>query len=917
MKLWGLFGTLVAWLSQIDATLPQAQLDALARVYASTNGEHWGGTGFCDGWGHGDPCGGGLYPVEEIYEDEMTNTGGMGYGGCVVCDATNSTVLGLFLSQSNLSGPFPTAVCDFPQLQALYAYGNSLSGTIPDCVCRFERLTSLAVFLNQLEGGVPECIGDLNRTLTYLDLDTNRLTGGIAEGICSLSLLSDLDLHSNSLEGEIPACLGALTNVYFLDLDTNRLTGEIPPTLCAMTALTNLDLFGNSLTGVVPACLGQLNRTLTALGLGNNRLSGEIPTSLCGLSGLAWLDLHSNPLTPGPIPPCICEMALLQHLDLANSGRVGPLPTCLFGHIHGLFNVSLGGNALSGHIPPHVCNATLLISLDLSFTDLTGPLPPCIGLLSSLTSLRLDSVRLTGPLPPGLFEIPALEVLVLAGASLSGGIPEKVNFSRTVGYFTFDASFQFGVAVGHPLGRLKLMGLVDCGLSGRLPAWLGTLPNLTALALGGNGFTGRLPTFSDSSPLAQLSAPNNALDGTLTPLEFASRLTQLDLSSNKVTGRFPEWLSRRSGNMSELSVAKNYLSCDLPRSTGVEAGGQLNILTGNVFGNDQLPRGVVDTDPGAHAYSGGSEAFTLAMGLFAAALALVGFALLVGRCRAGHSIAPTIEGHSKPTKLTDSIQRFLGRALVAVTVMLIVAVLPVYITAHGLVDCRYGWSATAAFLVPYTDSNAGHWVVGPLIVGAFGFGGVLLPVLVLVGRKAGLVATGSGVHVSMNNPYIDANGPAEDRLGWRQTAFSLFVVTTTLLLLLASTLGINVVFVLLQESSRLNSASKSVLLVVFSIIHDLINHFAGPLAVTTVARVASVAHPGFVISASVAFVLTNSLVAPMLALLLVSTGCFRDKLFGSEPTVSTSVSMATCVGSNTFSCVTYGHYTVETFHRTV
>lgn len=273
------------------------------------------------------------------------------------------------------------------------------------------------------------------------------------------------------------------------------------------------------------------------------------------------------------------------------------------------------------------------------------------------------------------------------------------------------------------------------------------------------------------------------------------------------------------------------------------------------------------------------------------------------------------------------------------TVMLIVAVLPVYITAHGLVDCRYGWSATAAFLVPYTDSNGGHWVVGPLIVGAFGFGGVLLPVLVIVGRKAGLVATESGVHVSMNNPYLDVNGPAKDRLGWRQTAFSLFVVTTTLLLLLASTLGINVVFVLLQESSRLNSASKSVLLVVFSIIHDLINHFAGPLAVTTVARVvsihrsprvhcscgctcspnalvsprqASVAHPGFVISASVAFALTNSLVAPMLALLLVSTGCFRDKLFGSEPTVSTSVSMATCVGSNTFSCVTYGHYTVET-----
>lgn len=54
--------------------------------------------------------------LQEIYGDEMTNTGGMGYGGCVVCDATNSTVLGLFLSQSNLSGPFPTAVCDFPQV---------------------------------------------------------------------------------------------------------------------------------------------------------------------------------------------------------------------------------------------------------------------------------------------------------------------------------------------------------------------------------------------------------------------------------------------------------------------------------------------------------------------------------------------------------------------------------------------------------------------------------------------------------------------------------------------------------------------------------------------------------------------------------------------------------------------------------
>lgn len=57
---------------------------------------------------------------------------------------------------------------------------------------------------------------------------------------------------------------------------------------------------------------------------------------------------------------------------------------------------------------------------------------------------------------------------------------------------------------GPALGSLRLLGLVACGLDGQIPQWIGQLPKLEALAIGGNFFTGPLPQFVPDSPLIQL-----------------------------------------------------------------------------------------------------------------------------------------------------------------------------------------------------------------------------------------------------------------------------------------------------------------------------------------------------------------------------------------------------------------------------
>ena len=184
---------------------------------------------------------------------------------------------------------------------------------------------------------------------------------------------------------------------------------------------------------------------------------------------------------------------------------------------------------------------------------------------------------------------------------------------------------------------MQLLALTGCGLSGGIPAWVGRLPNVTAVELSGNDLTGPIPVFRAGSRLEQFSAANNRLTGTLDPLRNCTRLALLDVASNDIGGTVGPWLANRSRHMALLATADNRLSCALPAATRINAtapGSALDVLRGNRFGCP-VPPGVVRADHDAASYRCGSEEYTVA-----GALCGVVVAVAAGVVGAGYLVVP-------------------------------------------------------------------------------------------------------------------------------------------------------------------------------------------------------------------------------------------------------------------------------------
>ena len=359
----------------------------------------------------------------------------------------------------------------------------------------------------------------------------------------------------HGLSGPIPAQLGNLTNLTELVLSWNSLTGPIPPELSNLAHLEMFLLNFNYLTGPIPPELGNLTN-LIALDLNANDLSGPIPPELGNLTNLGRLVLAQNDLT-GPIPSELGDLTALTHLRFFSNDLTGPIPPEL-GNLTNLIVLSFGSNDLSGPIPPELGNLTNLAQLYLSGSDLSGPIPPELGNLGSLRVLWLQYNDIEGTIPPELGNLGNLTMLRLEYNDIEGTIPEsflaldvleRLGFERnadlcapgTIGFVTWlegiedtsgpycnesdmkalDRLYQtsggsdwtnssgwlgtpalddwYGVTA-NALGRVVTLDLTRNGLTGELPASLGSMHEMTTLRVGSNALSGRLP-----STLAQLS----------------------------------------------------------------------------------------------------------------------------------------------------------------------------------------------------------------------------------------------------------------------------------------------------------------------------------------------------------------------------------------------------------------------------
>ncbi|KAK7322434.1 hypothetical protein VNO77_25813 [Canavalia gladiata] len=284
---------------------------------------------------------------------------------------------GIYLSNLNVTGPFPAFLSKIPTLQYIYIENNMLSGQIPESIGNMTQLDAFSLAGNRFTGPIPSSISKLTH-LTQLKLGDNFLTGKIPESLNKLVNLTFLSLKGNKLEGPISDIFSPFTNLRSLELSRNKFTGNIPNSISTLAPkLTYLMLGHNSLSGKIPDFLGKF-RKLDTLELSWNKFSGIVPASFKNLTKIFNLDLSNNMLVD-PFP----EMKVkgIESLDLSNNKfHLGKIPQWVFSSPI-IFSLKLANCGIKMRLEDFKPSETYFYDfIDLSGNEITGS---AIGLLNS------------------------------------------------------------------------------------------------------------------------------------------------------------------------------------------------------------------------------------------------------------------------------------------------------------------------------------------------------------------------------------------------------------------------------------------------------------------------------------------------------------------------------------------------------
>uniref|UniRef100_A0A0D9V740 non-specific serine/threonine protein kinase n=1 Tax=Leersia perrieri TaxID=77586 RepID=A0A0D9V740_9ORYZ len=251
----------------------------------------------------------------------------------------------------------------------------------------------------------------------------------------------------------------------------------------------------------------------------------------------------------------------------------------------------------------------------LTSINLQGTLSNTIGQLSSLTYLDLsNNPSLGGPLPPSIGNLKQLTTL------FTGNIPEQIGTLRQLTFLALNSN-KFTGGVPPTLGLLSnlfWLDLSDNQLSGKLPVSSGSGPGLDQLfkaehlIFDHNNFTGPIPGSLGTVPSIQIiRLDHNQFSGPV-PGSIAnlSLLMELSLASNQLNGTMPDLTSATALNYVDLSN-NNFMNSPAPRWFST-----LTSLTTLFMDNDHL----TGTIPSALFSSPQMEQISLAKNAFSGIL---------------------------------------------------------------------------------------------------------------------------------------------------------------------------------------------------------------------------------------------------------------------------------------------------------
>ncbi|KAI3822945.1 hypothetical protein L1987_10546 [Smallanthus sonchifolius] len=447
----------------------------------------------------------------------------------------------------------PSFSCPSDQKQALLHFKSTLTTTINSSSYQLVELKSWNPTSDCCSWERVKCAG--TKTVTELHLD------GV---IVPLPDIDPAPILSNIL-----APLFHIRSLKLLDISHDYLGGEIPGDgFVNLTALVHLDMQGNYFNSSIPRQLFWLTN-LRYLDMSNNMLKGKLGPELKSLQKLSTLNLSDN-YFQGPFPSQLFELKSLQVLDLYNNKLEGKLRPEM-GSFGNLTSLSLGGNYFEGLIPSQFFKLDSLQVLDLSRNNLEGKLGPELGALQNLTTLLLKGNHFHGQIPDQLFEIKSLQNLDLSDNILEGGLsPEVDSIGRLPNMIALDLSHnkftgQIPSSIQN-LCKLKILRLEDNMFIGEIPTGLFKIMTLIALSISSKGeklIWNNTAKIVSRCSLKEISMPYCGISGQIPEwISSHKELFYLDLRGNKLEGRFPYWLAER--NMEIIFLSENKVNGLIP-----------------------------------------------------------------------------------------------------------------------------------------------------------------------------------------------------------------------------------------------------------------------------------------------------------------------------------------------------------------
>uniref|UniRef100_A0A2N9IM54 non-specific serine/threonine protein kinase n=1 Tax=Fagus sylvatica TaxID=28930 RepID=A0A2N9IM54_FAGSY len=243
-----------------------------------------------------------------------------------------------------------------------------------------------------------------------------------------------------------------------------------------------------------------------------------------------------------------------EQIYINSCGLGGEIPST-FANLKSMQIMWASDSPFTGRIPDFIGNWTKLTSLRFQGNSFTGPIPSSFSNLTSLESLRIGDIYNVSSSLDFIKNLKSLSNLVLRNALITGSIPSDIGEYQSLQ--TLDLSFN------------NLTGEIPSGLFKRIQSYKhGTYTQPVPLPPKPGLST--LPPLLEDLDLCPLLLPfwnfmflgNNSLSGILPSIK-SDKLQNVDLSYNRLSGRFPSWVAA-SSNLQLVLPGLNCLQRNFP-----------------------------------------------------------------------------------------------------------------------------------------------------------------------------------------------------------------------------------------------------------------------------------------------------------------------------------------------------------------